>query len=145
MNQLTFRHSARNLPLNDSTKTLRVGLPGRLLPYSPRVIDHLPLASRPHIIWRMTSCRIYLSSERSTTIRFNLLFYFSSYFSRFVSGGISPSHFFRQLQNVASVIPAFRHTSKIAVPSPAHCRMNAVWLSVYFKFFMESPPGGQGS
>ena len=29
MNQCAFRHSARNLPLNDSMKALSVGLPGR--------------------------------------------------------------------------------------------------------------------
>ena len=30
MNQCWFRHSARNLPLNDSMNALSVGLPGRL-------------------------------------------------------------------------------------------------------------------
>jgi hypothetical protein len=29
MNQCAFKHSARNLPLNDSMKALSVGLPGR--------------------------------------------------------------------------------------------------------------------
>jgi hypothetical protein len=32
MNQCAFRHSARNLPLNDSMKALSVGLPGREKP-----------------------------------------------------------------------------------------------------------------
>ena len=41
MNQCAFRHSARNLPLNDSMKALSVGLSGREksrttpLPHSP--------------------------------------------------------------------------------------------------------------
>jgi hypothetical protein len=38
---------------------------------------------------------------------------------RFITDCISPAYFLRQLQKVASEIPALRQISPIAVPSPA--------------------------
>jgi hypothetical protein len=46
--------------------------------------------------------------------------------------GISPAYFFRQLQKVASLIPALRQTSSIGVQSPACFKTNAICASVNF-------------
>ena len=46
---------------------------------------------------RITSCSIALSSDRSATIFFSLPFSSSSWRSRFISDGIKPTYFLRQL------------------------------------------------
>ncbi|MBT0676893.1 MULTISPECIES: hypothetical protein [Komagataeibacter] len=47
-------------------------------------------------------------SDRSSTIRFNSTFPSSRWRNRFISAGIRPAYFFRQLQNVAPEMRAFR-------------------------------------
>jgi hypothetical protein len=63
----------------------------------------------------------------------------SSWRSRFISDGIKPAYFFRQLWNVASLIPALRQTSPTAVPSSACHRTKAICASVNFDRFMVLP------
>src|SRR6185437_7011972 len=60
-------------------------------------IDHLTLPGRLHIFRRMTSCSISLSSDRSATSFFSRWFSSSSCFNRFISEGINPPYFLRQL------------------------------------------------
>ena len=78
-------------------RMFRFGATNAHLPGRPDVIDHLTLPGRPHIFRRMTSCSISLSSARSATTFFSRWFSSSSCFSRFISDGISPPYFLRQL------------------------------------------------
>src|ERR1700757_112665 len=66
-------------------------------PGRPYVIHHLPLSDRLQNFRRITSCNIALSSDRSATIFFSLPFSSSSWRSRFISDGIKPAYFLRQL------------------------------------------------
>ena len=50
-----------------------------------------------HTFRRITSCSIALSSDRSATIFLSLPFSSSSWRSRFISDGVSPLYFLRQL------------------------------------------------
>jgi hypothetical protein len=63
----------------------------------------------------------------------------SSWRSRFISDGIKPAYFSRQLCNVAWLIPALRQTWPTAVPSSACHRMKAICTSVNFDRFMVLP------
>ena len=78
-----------------------------------------------------------LSSDRSATIRLSLAFSSSNWRSRFISGSICTAYFFRQLWNVASLIPAFRHTSPISVLSYASFRTKAICASVNYDASVE--------
>lgn len=77
----------------------------------------------------MTSCSISLSRLRSATTLRNLLFSSSSYFSRRISVGSSPSYLRFQLKYVAWLIPAFRQISATGIPSLPCFRMNAFCAS----------------
>src|SRR5262245_39003644 len=66
-------------------------------PDRARMIHHLPLPGRLQSFRRMTSCNIALSSDRSATIFFSLTFSSSSKRSRYISDGIRPAYFLRQL------------------------------------------------
>jgi hypothetical protein len=93
----------------------------------------LPRGSRPHIVrgpWRVSFfCQRILEhglveaeiGHKLLQIAV-LLLTSSSWRRRFISYGISPPYLLRQLQNVASLIPAFRQTSPPAVPSSACLR-----------------------
>jgi hypothetical protein len=82
----------RAIDRHSPASTTNAHPPGR-----PDVIDHLALPGRLHIFRRITSCSISLSSERSATSFFSRWFSSSSCFSRFISEGISPPYFLRQL------------------------------------------------
>jgi hypothetical protein len=75
-----------------AASTTDAHLPGR-----PHMIDHRPLTGMPQSFRLMTSCNISLSNDRSATIRFSRAFSSSSWRKRFISGGISPAYFLRQL------------------------------------------------
>ena len=62
----------------------------------------------------------------------------SSCLSRFISDGIKPAYFFRQLWNVASLMPDLRHTSPMAVPPSACRKTKAIYASVNLDAFMLS-------
>src|SRR3954468_20121236 len=70
----------------------------RNVPLTSHLINQLALPDRPQSFRRMASCSISLSSDKSATIRFSLLFSSSSCFSRRISLGSSPSYFFFQLK-----------------------------------------------
>jgi len=80
------------------------------LPGAADIIDQLAPPIRPQSFRETTSCNIALSSDRSATNRLSLAFASSSCRRRFISDGISPVYYLRQLLNVASLIPALRHT-----------------------------------
>ena len=61
------------------------------------MIHHVPLSDRLQNFRRITSCSIALSSDRSATIFFSLPFSSSSWPSRFISDGVKPAYFLRQL------------------------------------------------
>ena len=73
------------------------GPPDAHLPRGPNFIHQLPSPSRPQSFRETTSCNIALSSDRSATRRLSLAFSSSSWRSRFISDGIKPAYFFRQL------------------------------------------------
>ena len=85
--------------LRHRVSAVRLGLSGRshhaAESYRSTCAD--PLPDRPHIFRRITSWSISLSKERSATSRFSHCFSSSSCFSLFISDGISPPYFFRQL------------------------------------------------
>src|SRR6516165_12219415 len=66
-------------------------------PGRARMIHHLTLPGRLQNFRRMTSCSIALSSDRSATIFLSLPFSSSSWRNRFISDGIKPAYFLRQL------------------------------------------------
>src|SRR5215218_1614177 len=70
----------------------------RNVPLTSHLVDQLALPDRPQSFRRIASCNISLSSDRSATIRFSLLFSSSSCFSRRISVGSRPSYFFFQLK-----------------------------------------------
>ena len=67
------------------------------LPRAPDIIDPLPAPIRPQSFRETTSCSIALSSDRSATNRLSFAFSSSSWRSRFISDGINPAYFLRQL------------------------------------------------
>ena len=67
------------------------------LPSAANIIDQLAPPIRPQSFRETTSCSIALSSERSATRRFSFAFSSSSWRNRFISDGIRPAYFFRQL------------------------------------------------
>lgn len=75
----------------------RACTPDRNLPVRLDRVDKLALAGRPQSFLESTPCSMALSSDRSATIRFSLAFSFSSCRSRFISEGIKPAYFLRQL------------------------------------------------
>jgi len=83
MNQCAFKHSVRNLPLNDSMKALSVGFPGRE-------------KSSVTPFWYATGLDRETQTQNAT-IFFRLPFSSSSWRSRFISDGINPAYFLRQL------------------------------------------------
>src|SRR5579864_5170548 len=82
----------RSVHRHGAASTANAYPPGR-----PNMINHLTLPGRLHIFRRITSCSISLSSERSATSFFSRWFSSSSCFSRFISDGIRPPYFLRQL------------------------------------------------
>src|SRR5262249_41530404 len=82
----------RSLHRQRSASTSNAHPPGRT-----HMIHHWPLSGRPQNFRRITSCNIALSSDRSATIFFSLPFSSSSWRSRFISEGIRPAYFLRQL------------------------------------------------
>ena len=75
----------------------RACTPDRNLPVRLDRVDKLALAGRPQSFFESTSCSMALSRDRSATIRFSLAFSSSSCRSRFISEGIKPAYFLRQL------------------------------------------------
>ncbi len=75
----------------------RTCAPDRDLPVRRDRVDKLALAGRPQSFFDSTSWSMALSSDRSATIRFSLAFSSSSWRRRFISDGISPAYFLRQL------------------------------------------------
>jgi hypothetical protein len=65
----------------------------RHLPLTADPVDELALPARLHSFRRITSCSIYLSSDKSATNFLSLPFSSSSCFGRRISVG-SPSYFF---------------------------------------------------
>ena len=87
-----LRQVGRSVDRQRTASTSNAHPPGR-----PSMIHHLTLPGRLQSFRRITSCSIALSSDRSATIFFSLPFSSSSRRSRFISDGISPAYFFRQL------------------------------------------------
>ena len=75
----------------------RAGSPDRYLPFAAQFVDKFAFASRPQNFFDRTSCNIAVSSDKSATIRFSLVFSSSSCRSRRISEGIRPAYFLRQL------------------------------------------------
>lgn len=86
-----------------------------------------------------------LSRDRSETIFLSRLFSSSSCRSNFISEGIRPAYFFRQLKYVAWLIPASRQISATGTPSSPRFTMNAFCASENFDAFIYSAPSQPGS
>src|SRR6516164_3834755 len=73
-------------------------LADRDLPLAAHLVYQLALPARRHSFRRITSCSISLSSDKSATSFFSLLFSSSSCFNFRISVGSNPSYFFFQLK-----------------------------------------------
>src|SRR5690606_37397822 len=69
----------------------------RYLPDLPHFVHKSPAAIRLQSFFDKTSCSIALSKDKSATIFFSRLFSSSSWRRRFISDGIKPAYFLRQL------------------------------------------------
>lgn len=75
----------------------RAYTPDRNLPVRLDHVDKLALTGRPQSFSESTSWSMALSIDRSATIRFSVAFSPSSCRSRFISDGIRPAYFLRQI------------------------------------------------
>src|SRR6516162_7639080 len=96
--QLSLPGSTRAVVVGRSFDWQRSASPSNAYPPGRAcIVHHLPLPGRLQSFRRITSCSMALSSDRSATIFFNLPFSSSSWRSRFISEGINPAYFLRQL------------------------------------------------